>query len=208
MTIYQKLADIQANMKCPKNLYNSFGKYNYRNAESILEAFKPYGAKANLLLLLTDDIKQVGDRIYVMAEAKMIDLESETSVSTYGFAREAEEQKGMDAAQITGCASSYARKYALNAMFLIDDTKDPDTDEHRTEAENRSKQTQKRTQPQQPQASVKGRRLNKQELEQFTKDINIAGASIQDICNRYRVRSLADMTPDQANEAFRIMTAS
>ena len=135
MNIHEKLAAIQSEMKAPKNLYNSFGKYSYRNAEGICEAFKPYGKKHGLSLVLSDDVVEIGGRVYVKAVATLHDTESPDTVSVSAFAREAETKKGMDDAQVTGATSSYARKYALNGLFLLDDTKDPDTDEYRQQVE-------------------------------------------------------------------------
>lgn len=121
----EKLAKIQKELKAPKNQRNSYGGYNYRSAEDILEAVKPLLDDA--ILTLQDDIIQVGDRYYVKATATFQDGDFVKSVSA--FAREPLEQKGMSESQITGAASSYARKYACNGLFCIDDTKDPDTDE-------------------------------------------------------------------------------
>ena len=131
MTLGEKLCEIQQNMKAPKNLYNSFGKYNYRNAESILEAFKPFEDEFSVFLTIQDSVEQVGDRIYIKAIATLHDCESDASIFTTAYARESIEKKGMDDSQITGTASSYARKYALNGLFLLDDTKDADTDEYK-----------------------------------------------------------------------------
>lgn len=122
--IYGELSRIQQELKAPKNLYNSFGKYKYRNAEGILEAVKPL--LNGLVLLLSDTIKQVGDRYYVEATATLTD--GDDSISVCASAREDETKKGMDGCQITGSCSSYARKYALNGLFDIDDTKDSDDD--------------------------------------------------------------------------------
>lgn len=135
MNIHEKLAAVQSEMKAPKNLYNSFGKYSYRNAEGICEAFKPYGKKYGLSLVLSDEVMEIGGRVYVMATASLYDTESSDSIGVSAFAREAETKKGMDDAQVTGATSSYARKYALNGLFLLDDTKDPDTDEYRQQVE-------------------------------------------------------------------------
>lgn len=138
MNIHEKLAAVQSEMKAPKNLYNSFGKYSYRNAEGICEAFKPYGKEYKLALMLSDEVIEIGGRIYVKATATLIDVEAKTvpnSVSVTALARESETKKGMDDAQVTGATSSYARKYALNGLFLLDDTKDPDTDEYRQQME-------------------------------------------------------------------------
>jgi hypothetical protein len=120
------LTQIQAELKAPKGQYNSFGKYRYRSAEDILEAVKPKLAKYNAKLVLTDEPVLVGDRIYIKATCNYEDTDGQLTVT--GYAREAETKKGMDDSQITGTASSYARKYALNGLFLIDDTKDADTD--------------------------------------------------------------------------------
>ena len=125
MTIYSKLAMIQRTLKAPKGQYNSFGKYKYRNCEDILEAVKPLLNEC--VLTISDDIQLIGDRFYVKATATL--QYQELSVSVSAFAREALDKKGMDDSQITGAASSYARKYALNGLFLIDDTKDADSDE-------------------------------------------------------------------------------
>lgn len=133
MTLKEKLSKIQQEMKAPKNLYNSFGKYKYRNAESILEAFKPFEDKYNVLMIVYDAVEQVGDRIYIKSIAELCDCESDEVIRTQAYARESLEKKGMDDSQITGTASSYARKYALNGLFLLDDTKDADTDEYKNQ---------------------------------------------------------------------------
>ena len=121
-----KLMRIQTRIKAPKNLYNSFGKYKYRNAESICEAVKPYLSEENCVLLLSDEIIAVGDRIYVKATATIRDCDTDKEISVSAYARESAEKKGMDESQITGTASSYARKYALNGLLLLDDAKDAD----------------------------------------------------------------------------------
>ncbi len=125
-----KLVKIQAELKAPKNQKNTFGNYNYRSCEDILEAVKPLLRSHNLLLTISDDLVQLGDRYYVRACVKVWDgTQCETATA---YAREAETKKGMDEAQVTGSASSYARKYALNGMFCIDDTKDADTMDNST----------------------------------------------------------------------------
>ena len=133
----KELIQIQNRLKAPKNLYNKFGGFYYRNAESILTAVKPLLEDFGCLLLLTDEIVEVGGRVYVKATATFMNKEG-THVSVEAFAREPDNKKGMDDSQITGTASSYARKYALNGLFLIDDVKDPDTDEYRKEADARA----------------------------------------------------------------------
>lgn len=151
LTGLEKLMLIQTELKAPKGQYNSFGKYNFRSAEDILEAVKPYFAKYRVLVLLTDEIVIKGTeqtltrdkdggardtstlRTYLKATAHFYDLDSDFTLSVSAEAREPDEKKGMDSSQITGTASSYARKYALNGLFCIDDTKDADTNEHRNE---------------------------------------------------------------------------
>lgn len=128
-----KLIKIQQDLKAPKGQYNSFGKYNYRSAEDILEAVKPINAANGLLLTLSDEPQIIGEYQYIKATATISDGKDTHSVTAY--ARESLNKKGMDESQITGTASSYARKYALNGLYLIDDTKDADTDEHRQQGE-------------------------------------------------------------------------
>jgi len=133
MNIHQKLQGIQAGLKAPKGQTNKFGGYRYRSCEDILTALKPLLAQYTCTLAISDDIVEIGGRVYVTATATLASTscEGDDAVSTSGFAREAETKKGMDDAQITGSASSYARKYALSGLFAIDDTKDPDaTNDH------------------------------------------------------------------------------
>lgn len=130
MNINEKLLKIQIELKAPKGQYNSFGKYKYRSCEDILEAVKPLLQENKCTLTIRDDMEQIGDRYYIKATAILADTEADNSIITNtAYAREEESKKGMDGSQITGTASSYARKYALNGLFLIDDTKDADTDE-------------------------------------------------------------------------------
>ena len=132
MSIYEKLTNLQVELKAPKGQRNSFGKYNYRSAEDILEAVKPLLKKHNLSQIISDDIEFIGDRYYLKSTVTLINSEnSEEKISVTGFARESETKKGMDDSQITGTASSYARKYALNGLYAIDDTKDSDTNEYK-----------------------------------------------------------------------------
>lgn len=121
-----KLMMIQSELKAPKGQYNDFGKYNYRNCEDILNALKPHLMKYKCVVLLTDELAIIGSRFYVRATAQLVDTESNNTISVNAYAREEETKKGMDGSQITGSASSYARKYALNGLFAIDDTKDSD----------------------------------------------------------------------------------
>jgi hypothetical protein len=122
----KRLIEIQKKLKAPKNQYNSFGKYKYRSCEDILEGVKPLLAELNVALVITDEICLIGDRYYVKATAQLFDTENKAIYGACAYAREEETKKGMDGSQVTGAASSYARKYALNGLFAIDDTKDAD----------------------------------------------------------------------------------
>ena len=146
-TIYQALGAVQAELKAPKGQRNTFGNYNYRSCEDILEAVKPLLAKHGLVLELSDELVNIGERYYVKAQAFVSTTSGPQTLSeglttnslvVSAYAREEETKKGMDGAQITGASSSYARKYALNGLFLIDDTKDADTDEHHRQESVRS----------------------------------------------------------------------
>jgi hypothetical protein len=139
MNIYEKLLKIQSELKCNKGQYNSFGGYKYRSCEDILEAVKPLCVKYGVVLTLDDTLENIGNRYYIKAIAKIVDIEEVwedlgdgckglNCITNVAYARESETKKGMDESQITGTASSYARKYALNGLFCIDDTKDADTD--------------------------------------------------------------------------------
>ena len=176
------LKKIQAELKAPKGQYNSFGKYYYRSAESILEAVKPLLAKYGAELTLSDDIIEVGGRIYVKAIATITD--GTGKVTATAFAREPEEKKGMDGSQITGTASSYARKYALNGLFLIDDTKDADTDEYHNQTT-------------EPSIQVKVETYKKLQAE-----INRTGTSLKSLCAAYKIKQLSEITEEQAQQAL------
>lgn len=144
--LHKKLWTIQQTLNAPKNQHNNFGGYNYRSAEDILEAVKPL--LQDITLTVSDEIVLIGNRYYVKATATLSDVEDEFSVTAY--AREEESKKGMDASQLTGATSSYARKYALNGLFCIDDAKDPDTDAYAKQT-NQQPLQQKNPPKQQPQ---------------------------------------------------------
>lgn len=127
MGIYEKLLKCQLQLKAPKSQFNSFGKYKYRNCEDILESLKPLLNEYGCLVLIHDNIECINERYYIKAVVKFVDVETGESLETSAYARESEVKSGMDSSQITGASSSYARKYALNGMFLIDDTKDMDS---------------------------------------------------------------------------------
>ena len=156
-----KLAVIQHCLKAPKGQYNSFGKYNYRSAEDILEAVKPIIHQQDTVLTLTDMPMVIGDRVYIEATATLRNLDNDETIETKAYAREPESKTGMDASQITGTASSYARKYALNGLFCIDDTKDADTDEYQ-------KQT-KKTEPTKAEPKAEPQKPQTRDVDEKTK---------------------------------------
>lgn len=163
MKIYKQLRELQAELKAPKNQRNTFGKYNYRSAEDILEALKPLAVKHGLTFRLSDAIETVGDRIYVISTVTVSNDDGE-HMGSDGFAREEDTKKGMDASQITGATSSYARKYALNGLLLIDDTKDADaTNTHGNEAPSL---------PSKPQTTVKDSDLMSKAIEHIKGSTN------------------------------------
>lgn len=135
MSVYEKLSKVQSELKAPKGQYNSFGKYKYRSCEDILEAVKPLNAKHGVVLTVGDEVVEISNRFYVKATATLVDIESGEKIINTALAREDDAKKGMDGSQITGTASSYARKYCLNGLYCIDDTKDADTDEYRHQQE-------------------------------------------------------------------------
>ncbi|WP_314811830.1 ERF family protein [Fusobacterium pseudoperiodonticum] len=144
MNIYEKLLKVQIELKAPKGQYNSFGKYKYRSCEDILEALKPVLDKFKLTLFIKDDVIEVNTRNYVKATIILVNTEKpDEIIETSALAREEETKKGMDGSQITGASSSYARKYALNGMFMIDDTKDSDsTNTHGKEEAKKTSETE------------------------------------------------------------------
>lgn len=146
--IFEKLSKVQAELNAPKSRHNKFGNYDYRSCEDILQAVKPLLASNGLILILNDEITERTGRFYVKATATVYNMETGETLQATAYARESEIKSGMDAAQITGAASSYARKYALNGLFNIDDTKDADTDEFTQESQAKAKKattTKKRT---------------------------------------------------------------
>ena len=148
MSVYLKLMNVQSELNAPKNLYNSFGKYSYRSAESIMESVKPLLLKHKAALIVNDDIVFVEGRHYIKATARFIDVESGEVVESSALAREEENKKGMDASQLTGATSSYARKYALGGLLCLDDNKDADaTNTHGKDAPTKAQTQSKQNAP-------------------------------------------------------------
>lgn len=183
MGIFEKLAFIQQELKAPKGQFNSFGKYNYRSCEDILEAIKPLLKLKHCTLTISDELVYIGERYYIRAEAKLTDVEDGSYYANTAYAREVESKSGMDGAQITGTASSYARKYSLNGLFCIDDTKDADTDEHAKQTGQQPKEEKK--------ASAK-------QVELVNKLVNDKDAMLK----YYNVDKVENLTMQQASEVI------
>lgn len=202
MKLHEKLLAIQTKLKAPKGQYNKFGNFNYRSAEDILEAVKPLNAEQGVLLTITDEIKEIGGRVYVVATATVSDGTDTLQVSA--FAREPENKKGMDESQITGATSSYARKYALNGLYAIDDNKDADTDEHKQQQENAPKKQQAQKQQAQKQQQQQEQGFTEKELhelvEKYVRNIEALGVDraklIEFVCNKHSVGNLFDLKPN------------
>lgn len=195
--MHKKLMNIQTKIKAPKNLYNSFGKYKYRNAEGICEAVKPFLAEENCSLTLADEIIEVGGRVYVKATATLYDNESGNCISVSAMARESEEKKGMDESQITGTASSYARKYALNGMFLLDDTKDADSDEHHNETEGKKKRAEEEEKHEKEVEDIGKMKISKIKVNALAEKAVADGVPLGRICTLYKVPDIESMNEKQ-----------
>ena len=199
MNIYQKLNKIQTELKAPKGQYNQFGKYKYRNCEDILEALKPLLKETQTIIVINDRILSIEGRFYVEATATLYDCESEQamSISNTALAREEDSKKGMDGSQVTGASSSYARKYALNGLFAIDDTKDADSQD------NREKESARRIQGINTDVEeVAAKKLTTQHLNILIKacaNAKINGNAEEFWKSRYRVDRLEDI-PDSEIE--------
>lgn len=186
------LTGIQAKLKAPKNQVNKFGGYKYRSCEDILEAVKPLLDECDATLTISDSIELIADRVYVKATATFKAGEEVESVTAY--AREPSNKKGMDEPQITGTASSYARKYALNGLFLIDDTKDPDTNEY-TEQQNKAKK-----EPITYITSEQAARLNKLMVQYNDSQPPEKKINLTAMLKKHKVESVSRLTVDMANE--------
>ena len=183
----KKIVAIQSSLNAPKNQYNSFGKYKYRSCEDILEALKPLLSQHGLVQTITDSVEFLGDRYYI--KASVIVTDGVNRIENSAMAREEESKKGMDASQLTGATSSYARKYALNGMWCIDDSKDADTNEHTTQTSNQSannKQSQAHTQQQ-------NWKIDRQQITALKNAIVQKGYSVQSACEVWNIGSLAEI---------------
>lgn len=207
MSIYEKLISVQNELKAPKNSYNSFGKYKYRSCEDILEGLKPVLEKHKATLTLSDEITQIGDRYYVKVTATFTDAEDGTTITNTAYARESDAKKGMDDSQVTGATSSYARKYALNGLFLIDDTKDADTDEYQNQ---QNKPSKKNTKPEKSEEQLNQEMVNSvdqtqvpngsgvtpERLAKLQDEMKRTGISLATILTTARVKQIEDMNEE------------
>ena len=192
MNIYEKINKIQVELKAPKSQRNNFGNYNFRNCEDILEALKPLLLREKIIIQLSDDLVQIGDRFYIKATATLIDVESGEKHSTTAFAREELSKKGMDGSQITGASSSYARKYALNGLLAIDDTKDSDTTN--THNNNDSKNQKK-------QASTEEKRKNGENY--IAKNTQKYQEMIDGFFETHNAKNITELSNDNVSELAR-----
>ena len=181
------LKEIQQELKAPKNQLNKFGNYNYRSLEDILEAVKPILGKLDCSLIISDEVVNIGDRYYIKATAKLYAKDKLIAENT-AFAREAEIKKGMDESQITGATSSYARKYCLNGLFAIDDTKDADA----TNTHDKEPNEKKPTETSKPEAKVD--LANETQLQEIRKLATQKGSSLSSIIKHYGVAGLPKLT--------------
>lgn len=194
MSVYKKLSEIQKRLFVPKGQKNDFGKYNYRSCEDILKTVKPLCDENQCVLSMSNDIKQIGDRNYVEAQVTLVDLETNESIVSIAHAREDIDRKGMSGDQLTGAASSYARKYALAGLFCIDNEKDSDaTNTHGKEAVK----------------DFEDSKVTEEDVQKILLGISKVNVKAEDICKKYKVKELKDLTQGQyleikkeINEAF------
>ena len=205
MTLKEKLSEIQIELKVNKSQYNSFGKYSYRSAEDILEAVKPLCKKNKVVLILEDEVDLIGERYYIKATAKLIDTESQEVLSVFAYAREADKKSGMDESQITGSCSSYARKYALNGLFCIDDTKDADTDEqHNQVAEGGKADTKAKAKKAQEDDPI----ISSDKVEIAVATIRNKQTTLANVLKAYGVEKLADLRESQYQNLMKRLSAT
>lgn len=190
MEFIEKIVAIQSELKAPKGQYNSFGKYNYRSCEDILEGVKPLLAKHGLVLTIRDGIELIGDRFYVKATATITD--GKEQLSTDAYSRESADKKGMDASQVTGATSSYARKYALNGLLAIDDTKDADTMDNSKKPAQQTQETVYNWQTLKARATQGG--ISEEELVHY-------------VTETFKVSKPADLKQDHYQQAFNWVNA-
>lgn len=194
MNIYEKLIKAQIELKAPKGQYNGFGKYKYRSCEDILEALKPILDKLKLVLFIKDEVIEMNTRFYIKAIITLVNIEkTDEIIETSALAREQEEKRGYDASQITGSSSSYARKYALNGLFAVDDTKDNDTSDSKIERGNRAEEERKKVQ--------EYLKTRPGMIDKLTE--NLTGEQLEKTLNHFGVKEIDEMTDEQLQEAIK-----
>ena len=213
-SIFKKLLTIQSKLKAPKGQYNEYGKYYYRSCEDIFEAVKPLLAETGTALVMKDEIVEVNGRFYVKATAVLMTEDEEITNSAY--AREEETKKGMDASQITGSCSTYARKYALNGLFLIDDTRDADTMDNREEAKKEQpkkeepkkeapKKAEQKTEPKTAKQEIEedlNRKVTKEEVQKIIAGCKEHDVDVSKICRLYNKKNLPELSAFQYKHIF------
>lgn len=208
--IYAALMAVQSELKAPKGQKNTFGNYSYRSAEDILEAVKPLLKVNGLYLNISDDVVLIGDRYYVKATVTAVDIATGEAASSTAFAREAAEKKGMDASQVTGATSSYARKYALNALFGIDDTKDADTDEYARTGQSGAREGQARAKPPDDTqtSAVTGIHAAMKELTAEMQRIHASKEKVAEVCRKlFGKASSRELTEEQLKKLTSCLAA-
>lgn len=214
MNVYEKLLKVQSKLNAPKNRQNKFGGYAYRSCEDILEAVKPLLDEVKAIIVLKDAIVQIGERYYVHAQAFFYDIESKDGtcnmVSADAYAREPEEKKGSDPAQISGASSSYARKYCLNALLLIDDAKDPDTDEYKIEQDAKVAKAEKKssTKKNETDASVLDKYVTDAQLKTIEMLLGKADVSVEKFNSIFGLTVISELPADKYDDAVRKLEAA
>lgn len=194
--IYEKLLQIQTKLKAPKSSYNTFGSFHYRTCEDILEALKPLLKETKTVVLIRDEVVRMDERYYIKAVVRFIDCETGEAIEGYAYAREEREKKGADSSQITGAASSYARKYALNGLFCIDDTKDADSSHTTQKAASENKNTSQRD----TSSKIDNKKI--QIIQDLAKKYEDRGMKIEKLLKMYQLKDIADMTTQQYSDCI------
>lgn len=206
MNIYQSLNYIQSNLKAPKGQYNSFGKYNYRSCEDILEGVKPHLQETKTCLVISDEIVTIGEHNYIKATATLYSADG-GAVANSAFAKEPLEKKGMDPSQITGATSSYARKYALNGLFCIDDTKDADTDAYTATTQTKAKSKAKAPETN----TIREKRIKEEYLKSITQQMAIKQINpklISEYINKtFKKKTSNELTEDELKALYDWITS-
>lgn len=204
MNIHEKLQRVQSDLKAPKNQYNKFGGYNYRNCEDIQEAVKPLLKAVKAALVVGDELVLIGDRYYIKATARFIDCESGETVENTAYAREEQEKKGMDVSQVTGSTSSYARKYALNGLFCIDDVKDADNQNNASGGTGKgtSKGSRKNDARKVQGQAGKVTEAMIRTLQSMTERYSAKGLKMDKILSMYKLTAITDMDTEQYKDCM------